>query len=336
MLIHKVLLGALLIATTTAQKIVFEGRLNGTTSSASIDSGATPYNPNYVLGQGLKWADILKLGTVKTPALFDRPNDQSLGITINDKSIFARGTPPNPQTGFRRAELVPNGIKTIFTGVMTYHFSVMADATRPLNYTHSYQLLFLETTDGTHVFGFQIGGIDGKSLTLMSSSVEAYDKLKPLYNAPLTTTWQNWAITVDWTKATLTAYFSAGAAPLTKVVDTRPNAVTPNATVIDNLHIGFIKAGMGATNPHNGTQPTGINEGLVFSSVFVEDSAGGAVTLSPGKTAVGAGGAAAGAQATGAKIQGAKTTKLPKDAAKITPNAKQANAKAAVPKASPK
>ncbi|TPX36251.1 hypothetical protein SmJEL517_g01467 [Synchytrium microbalum] len=261
------------LGTANAQKILWEGRVNQTAVQADFDNGNTAYNPKFVLGANETWKGVLKLDAINAQALFDRPKDQSLGIVINDKSIFAPGNPPNRQVGFRRAELIPNGVKKIFSGVTTYHFSVMPDPTRPLNYTHQYQMLFLETSEGKHIFGFQSGGTDGQNLTLMSSSVEGYDKLKPLYSAPFTANvWQNWALTIDWTKATLTAYFSTGKTPLAKVVDTRPNAVIQNVSNIDNFHLGYIKVGMGATDPFKGIQPTGISEGVVFSSAFVEDS----------------------------------------------------------------
>ena len=31
------------------------------------------------------------------------------------------------------------------------------DDSRPLNYTHEYQVLFIEPSDGSHVFGVQLG-----------------------------------------------------------------------------------------------------------------------------------------------------------------------------------
>jgi hypothetical protein len=42
-------------------------------------------------------------------------------------------------------------------GVSVFHFSIKADLLRPLNYTHEYQIVFIEPSDGTHVFGIQLG-----------------------------------------------------------------------------------------------------------------------------------------------------------------------------------
>ena len=51
--------------------------------------------------------------------------------------------------GFRRADLLPaqrlNG--TLMTGKQTLHFSLRTDWRRPLNYSHEYMLVFLETAD---------------------------------------------------------------------------------------------------------------------------------------------------------------------------------------------
>lgn len=43
------------------------------------------------------------------------------------------------------------------TGTTVFHFSIKADPERPLNYSHEYQIVFIEPSDGTHVFGIQLG-----------------------------------------------------------------------------------------------------------------------------------------------------------------------------------
>lgn len=44
-------------------------------------------------------------------------------------------------------------------GTSTFHFSIKEDPERPLNFTHEYQIVFIEPSDGTHVFGVQLGMI---------------------------------------------------------------------------------------------------------------------------------------------------------------------------------
>ncbi len=43
------------------------------------------------------------------------------------------------------------------SGVTAFHFSVYADAKRPLNYAHEYQTVWVEPSDGSHIFDLQIG-----------------------------------------------------------------------------------------------------------------------------------------------------------------------------------
>lgn len=70
----------------------------------------------------------------------------------------------NPQNGFRRTEFIAarDGehtelLNVIETGVTAFHFSIKEDAARPLNYSHEYQIVFIEPNDGSHVFGIQLG-----------------------------------------------------------------------------------------------------------------------------------------------------------------------------------
>jgi Glycoside hydrolase 131 catalytic N-terminal domain len=86
-------------------------------------------------------------------------------VLIDNSSVFTPGS-SKPQFGFRRSELIAqqsqNGNRTSFdqtleSGVTAFHFSVQADTTRPLNNTHEYQAVFIEITDGTHVFELQTG-----------------------------------------------------------------------------------------------------------------------------------------------------------------------------------
>ena len=76
-------------------------------------------------------------------------NSVPIGLTISDDSIFAPSA-DNVQTGFRRAELIPasnDGADASTTGLKTLHFSLSKDPLRPLNLSHEYQLVFLESAD---------------------------------------------------------------------------------------------------------------------------------------------------------------------------------------------
>ena len=45
------------------------------------------------------------------------------------------------------------------TGVSVFHFSIKANEKVPLNYSHEYQVVYIEPHDGTHVFDIQLGKI---------------------------------------------------------------------------------------------------------------------------------------------------------------------------------
>lgn len=69
-----------------------------------------------------------------------------------------------PQFGFRRTDFIAavNGdhddLNPILeTGTTAFHFSIKQDVSRPLNYSHEYQIVWIEPNDGSHVFGVQLG-----------------------------------------------------------------------------------------------------------------------------------------------------------------------------------
>ena len=43
------------------------------------------------------------------------------------------------------------------TGVSVFHFSIMVNEKRSLNYSHEYQVVYIEPKDGSHVFDIQLG-----------------------------------------------------------------------------------------------------------------------------------------------------------------------------------
>lgn len=60
-------------------------------------------------------------------------------------------------------------------------------------------------------------------------------------------------------------------------------AVTNDVKGQGEYHFGILKKpiGGGSDIPHNGFQPKGINEGVVFGGIFEEDSTGSCVSLKP-------------------------------------------------------
>ncbi len=51
-------------------------------------SGKTPFGPDYVEGQSLKWSDILKFPSDAGSARFDGDGYKPVEVTLSDSSIF--------------------------------------------------------------------------------------------------------------------------------------------------------------------------------------------------------------------------------------------------------
>ncbi|KAF3928446.1 hypothetical protein ABW20_dc0102666 [Dactylellina cionopaga] len=278
--------------TTTAigdNPIVFDGRIPPLFRSEKFDSYDTsPYNAEYVLGQE-PWSKVIHFPNVPD-SLFDVPlNGKSLTVTINGKSIFAPGG--NPQSGFRRSELLPgpnSGNDITTNGVTAHHFSIRTDPTRPLNYTHEYQPVFIETQDySSHVWQLKIGTpfaetwplAAAKTLRLYSSSTSSAPA--EIVNVPFVDdVWYNFAIESDWVNNVITVYYSTGQAPLAKVV----GPIANDASGKGQFHVGLLKlptgpAGIDVTK--QGYQSKRPNEGLTYGGIFIEDTTNGEVTTAP-------------------------------------------------------
>ena len=91
--------------------------------------------------------------------------------------------------------------------------------------------------------------------------------------------WHNFAITLDFTKSTTQVYYSKNGSPLASTGAAMANNVAGQG----EYHFGILKKpiGGGSDIPHNGFQPSGISEGVVFGGIFEEDSTGGCVSLKP-------------------------------------------------------
>lgn len=266
-------------------EIIWDGRIPYPMTLTAFDSYNTSrYGAEFVLGAGQKFSEILRFPDVMR-SIFDLPtNSKPVEVTINDKSIFAPGG--NPQKGFRRSELIPitnNGTDATVQGVTTFHFSMRPDMARPLNMSHQYELVFIETNDfSSHVWTIKAGTPFGSSVhpspeakyLRLESSTAGGKAGQTLFQVPwLTSTWHNFAITTDWVNNKLTAYHSCGYKPLQKVV----NTITNNATGKGQAHIGVLKLPTDSTDAaKNGYQQSNLNEGVIYGGVFVEK---GAATL---------------------------------------------------------
>ena len=118
-------------------------------------------------------------GTILPTPLWSSPSSDAedvIAVSIDNSSVFVPGgNPNNTQYGFRRTELIAwknssIGELTAASQINTtaFHFSIAADDDKPLNYTHEYQIVFIEPSDGSHVFGVQLGTHNGRWILFLS------------------------------------------------------------------------------------------------------------------------------------------------------------------------
>ncbi|PIL35046.1 hypothetical protein GSI_02833 [Ganoderma sinense ZZ0214-1] len=239
-----------------------------------------------------------------------QPREQVVSVSIDNSSIFLPGG-TNPQFGFRRMDIIAanngehtNLITQIETNKTVFHVSIQKDETRPLNYTHEYQIVFIEPNDGSHVFGIQLGSPftdpTGALPAPNAHSFKVLDHaLNVLFSTPFTSgAWHNFAVEVDWNARTLAVWYSQDAVLLQQVVSTTLNptaAAGPDGQ--GDFHFTVLKSGAAESevngvdiqlplvNPadspanqadvvHYGIQE-GTTEALLYSGVFVENAAQG-------------------------------------------------------------
>jgi hypothetical protein len=106
--------------------------------------------------------------TAPPTPLWSDPSDGTedvIAVSIDNSSVFIPGgNLSNAQNGFRRTELIawknfsiPELTAISQVNTTAFHFSIAMDDSKPLNYTHEYQIVFIEPNDGSHVFGVQLG-----------------------------------------------------------------------------------------------------------------------------------------------------------------------------------
>lgn len=198
--------GGAVVAKTADGLLLPDGRIGQNIVETDFNVVSSVFKSAVVKGEGLVFSDIITFpGT--TPSIFDvAGNTKALEININDSSIF---TPQGgePQTQFRRADLLPSIISTAnsssTTGKRTMHFSIQQDPAKPLALTtNEYQLAFLETADfESRTFDVRVGtgttgpSLDGKNIVVFGRSGAA---IKEMFVAPFSTDLQNFAVTLDF------------------------------------------------------------------------------------------------------------------------------------------
>ncbi|KAF8077551.1 hypothetical protein FPV67DRAFT_1404705 [Lyophyllum atratum] len=293
--------------------IIYEGRAPLTLTGSSIDTSSGPYLTG-VKGNSQNathYSTLVRpLQTPPTP-LWNRqllpflpattPTEQTISIRIDNTSVFIPGGGTGaPQYGFRRTELIAhiNGSSStaaldeeMETGVTVFHFSIRLDERAPLNYNHEYQIVFIEPSDGSHVFGIQLGSpFTNPTGTLPAKDSHSFKvldhALNILFKTPFSSrNWHNFAVQVDWDQRTSAVFYSKDGEnlePVTKQALPNQTAGTGVAGRGD-FHFGVLKlplvnfqdstADQGDV-VHHGLQE-GTTEGLWYSGVFVEHAAGG-------------------------------------------------------------
>ncbi|KAI0105656.1 glycoside hydrolase family 131 protein [Nemania sp. FL0031] len=263
----------------------FDGRVPSNFAAATFDTNNGVFNPDNVFGKGLNLGSIVQLQN-SLSSLFD-VDTIPVEVTISDDSIFAPSA-DNVQTGFRRAELLiasNDGTDASTTGVKTLHFSVMKDAQRPLNLTHEYQLVFLESNDfSTNQVVLKTGTILGANTadpdTLQLFGNVNANPVQTLFSTPFTEdVFHNFALTLDFDALTTQVFYSQGNDALVAQTEALANDVSGQG----QFHFGVLKKGLNGGDDivKNGEQEAGIDEGIIFGGIFEEDSSAGCLSLSP-------------------------------------------------------
>ncbi|THU84686.1 hypothetical protein K435DRAFT_806507 [Dendrothele bispora CBS 962.96] len=274
-----------------ADSVVFDGRLPLSYSTADIDASANPYL-TVVKGSEAASHYSQPLGTSVPPTPLSTVQEQALSITIDGTSIFLPGG-SNPQNGFRRTDFIAQNTSLTSSltsvtevGVTKFHFSIRDDPDLPLNLTHEYQIVFIEPSDGTHVFDVQLGSpftnptaqdlpvADAASLRVRDHASDV------LFSTAFTNdTWHNFAVQVDWDQLTLQVFYSTDGNQLESVTDVIPNnSVAQGSAGQGDFHIAVLKLPLvdpsDSAADQNDVVHFGIqentHEGLFYSGVFVE------------------------------------------------------------------
>ncbi|KAF5360180.1 hypothetical protein D9758_011333 [Tetrapyrgos nigripes] len=281
-----------LVLSAKADAVVYEGRVPLSFANSDLDTSTGPFL-TAVKGSeaATHYSQVLGNSTAPTSLWASTLTEQVISITIDNTSVFVPGGGA-PQNGFRRTELIAQN-KSLSTslndvmevGVTRFHFSVKENDQLPLNFTHEYQVVFIEPSDGTHVFELQIGTpFTNPTQSLPSSDAYALKirdhSLNLLFSTDFTpSTWHNFAVQVDWDQRTLQVFYSTDGETLEAVTDVVQNSSAgQGATGEGDFHFGVLKLPL--VNPDDSTAnqndvvhfgiQEGTTEGLLYSGIFVE------------------------------------------------------------------
>ncbi|KAF7798258.1 hypothetical protein EIP86_009475 [Pleurotus ostreatoroseus] len=283
------------IIRTLATPVLWDGRAPFNLTNADLNNNVGPFLTVVKGSENATHYSTLLGHTSQATPLWNHalvlPTEQVISISIDNTSVFVPGS-GGPQNGFRRTEFIAaeNGDHAdlnpvLETGTTVFHFSIKQDPRRPLNFTHEYQIVFIEPNDGSHVFEIQLDPTG----PLPAPNAHAFKvrdhALNVLFTTPFeASTWHNFAVQVDWTNRTLAVLFSKDDTPLTVVTSPTPNLST--ALGVDgqgDFHFGVLKLPL--VDPTDTPEEQGdvvhfgiqedTTEALLYSGVFVEDASRG-------------------------------------------------------------
>jgi len=290
----------ILLSSVFCAEILYDGRAKPDFDAGVLDKNSGPYLTAVKGSEAAShYTQFVRDKVFPTPLWSDpfSNTEAVIAVSIDNSSVFVPGGDPNnAQFGFRRTELVawknfsiPQLTAISQVNTTAFHFSIAADDSKPLNFTHEYQVLFIEPSDGSHVFGVQLGSpFTNPTGDLPAPGAQNFKildhDLNVLFSTPFTCqTWHNFAIVVDWDNFTLAVLYSVGAQPLKVVSPTKKNQgakAAPDGQ--GEFHFGVLKLPLvDPSDPpekrgdvvHHGIHE-GTTEGLLYSGIFIEKVAG--------------------------------------------------------------
>ncbi|KIK69897.1 hypothetical protein GYMLUDRAFT_34291 [Collybiopsis luxurians FD-317 M1] len=284
------------VSAVASTSLYWDGRVPATMTDSDLDLSLGPYL-TVVKGSeaASHYTTLLGASAPPTPLWSALVSEQVMSVTIDNSSIFIPGG-STPQNGFRRTDLIAQGngsnsaLDTIMeVGVSKFHFSVKQNTELPLNYSHEYQIVYIEPADGTHIFELQLGTPFSNPTAPAPVSDAHYLKVRDhalnlLFETPFSAgQWHNFAVQVDWSALTLQVFYSADDAELAPVTSTVPNpTASAGSAGQGDFHTALLKLPLVDPDDtpteqsdvvHFGIQE-GTTEGVFYSGVFVEDISG--------------------------------------------------------------
>ncbi|KAJ8587086.1 hypothetical protein M405DRAFT_794768 [Rhizopogon salebrosus TDB-379] len=306
MLYRKVFAFTGFLGLASATPFIYDGRAPFNYTSEDLNNSLDPYLAVKGSNNASFYTQFLGYSNAPTPLWMPEIQEQAMTISIDNSSVFVPGgTPPQPQYGFRRTELIAqrnsnhtalNAIADV--GTTVFHVSIQEDPAKPLNLSHEYQVVWIEPNDGSHIFEIQLGS----PFTIPTSTAPVPDArslkvrnhaLTLLFETPFTANnWHNFAVQVDWTNRTLGVFYSTNATPLAAVTGLEDNSSAPSGVAAQgDYHFGVLKLPLANPNETAAQQSDvvhfGIQEGdaeaLTYSGAFIESITGG-VSAACGRT----------------------------------------------------